>query len=88
MDENTIYRLATSKLGNKLQITMFIEELSELTQELCKDLKGEGDKKAMIEGLADIQIKINQLKIMYDCNEEFLDAKRIKLERLKQRISS
>lgn len=51
--------------GKVSQETKCIEEMSELTKELCKDLLGGGDEQHIIEEIADVLITVNQVMMMH-----------------------
>lgn len=51
--------------GEKAQIIKAIEELSELTKELCKNINGQIDDRSIEEEIADVQIMLNQLNIIF-----------------------
>lgn len=81
-----VYRDAIEQWGNKLQITVAIEEMSELIKELCKVFRGQVNMDNLCEEIADAAIMLEQLKIIFGVNDlvcEFMDAK---VERLAQRI--
>lgn len=52
--------------GETAQKQMAIEEMSELTKEICKDFRGNGNKKAITEEIADVSVMLDQLRIIYD----------------------
>lgn len=90
--EAAILEGAIHKWGNTLQITVAIEELSELQKALCKYQRwaaitedGEGRVEvvaAIKEEIADVFIMLNQLELIFgDCTEEEI-AKLERLERL------
>ena len=83
-----VYDKAIAKWGKTAQLIMFIEEASELTKELTKDLRNQGDKKAIIEEIADVEIMLEQLKIIYKCSSPLEEIKKIKLARLEERIDN
>lgn len=77
--------------GEKAQKLMAIEEMSELTKEICKDFRGKLDETHVAEEIADVEIMLEQLKIIYarlDGNfwESISEFKRYKIERLKKRL--
>lgn len=77
---------AIATYGPELQKTVAIEEMSELTKEIVKDLRGNLSTLHMAEEIADVEIMIEQLKIMYN-NDKLVEVyKQRKLERLKDRI--
>lgn len=51
--------------GEKAQTVKAIEELSELTKELCKNINGQIDDRSIEEEIADVQIMLNQLNIIF-----------------------
>ena len=50
--------------GKESQINVAIEEMSELTKELCKSKRGFDNLDKIAEELADVQIMLHQLFIM------------------------
>lgn len=74
--------------GELNQKVVAIEELAELQKEICKDLRGKGNRINLTEELADVEIMLEQLKEMYLIDTQALDLiKRQKLERLDRRIN-
>lgn len=47
-----------------------MEEMSELTKEVCKDLRGELRRYDIVEEFADVFICLNNLKLMYNITDE------------------
>lgn len=85
MSEN-IYRDAIRAFGAPHQIQKAIEEMSELTKELCKDLDKKGNLNHIAEELADVEITLAQLKLIYS-NAALVDIwKQRKLVELRNRI--
>ena len=72
--------------GIKSQSLIAIEEMSELTKELCKDQRGYNRLKEITEELADVSIMVEQLICLYDCNDEVSKMIDYKLERQLRRI--
>ena len=70
-----------------MQTMVAIEEMSELTKELVKFMRGEHNTDAIAEEIADVEIMLCQMKIIYDIkNEDVEKLMVIKLERLKERM--
>ena len=87
MINQDVYAKAIITYGVQNQSIVAIEELSELQKEICKMLRGIGNKDHLTEEIADVQIMLDQLKIMYDIYEGDLSLVRIqKIERLKERL--
>lgn len=81
------YKQAISAYGEKAQKLMAIEEMSELTKEICKDFRGMLDREHLIEEIADVTITIYQLLMMYEIGDnEIQQMCERKVERLKERL--
>ena len=74
-----------NKFGAEHQIVIAIEELSELQKELCKILREEADGVALMEEIADVEIVLEQVKLILKNRKDvnFLIDK--KLQRAKER---
>ena len=87
MTYQEIFNKAISTYGEKAQKLMAIEEMSELTKEICKDFRGKLDREHLIEELADVTITIDQLMLMYKISgNELQQMYEKKVERLKERL--
>lgn len=80
--ENKIYRDAIDFFGDESQKIMVVEEMSELTKELCKELRGRGDVEHLADELADVEIMLSQIKIIYNIHQTVAEHKDYKLNRL------
>lgn len=81
------YKQAIKTYGEHAQKLMAIEEMSELTKEICKDFRGKLDREHLIEEMADVTITIDQLMMMYKITfEEIQKVRERKFERLKERL--
>ena len=81
-----VCKTAIGKWGSRLQLIVAIEEMSELTKEICKFNRGKADISAIAEEIADVSIMLEQLKIIFGCAdkvEEYIDYK---IKRLSERI--
>ena len=81
-----IYRKAFDRFGKVNQITVAIEELSELQKELCKVLRGNMNIENVVEEIADVEIMIEQLRIMFNADRDIDKVKAQKIDRLKCRM--
>lgn len=87
VSEEELYKAAVQKLGERAQILVAIEEMSELTKALLKYIRHEdfnqGDYDDIVESIAeeraDVSIMLNQLAVIFGKNE---DAETEKLEHL------
>ena len=80
--EDAILRRAIKHYGRVNQLHVAMEEMSELTKELCKDLRGKPYPDGITEEMADVQIMLDQLQIMYGNTEALREARVAKLDRL------
>lgn len=80
--ENYIFNRAISFFGKESQKIMAIEEMSELIKELTKELRDRGDISHIAEEVADVEIMLSQLKLLYNIHNEVLSNRDYKLTRL------
>ena len=88
--ERKTFCAALSRYGAQAQITMVFEEMAELQDVLCKFLRGRvgGNTRANIaEEIADVEIMLEQLKLMFNIRDEVTQQRTAKLQRLDNRIS-
>lgn len=81
-----IYEDARIKWGSINQLTVAIEELSELQKEICKYFRHEGKHEDLIEEVADVSIMLEQIILMFDIQDDVNKVMEEKLQRLKRRI--
>lgn len=83
---NDIIKKAIEKYGEKNQLIVAIEELSELQKELTKYLRGIGNDEHIAEETADVRIMLSQIETIFNNRGLVLKYEVSKLERLKHRI--
>ena len=81
-----IYDEAIEFFGVTSQKIMVIEEMSELTKELCKELRDRGDVEHIADELADVEITLAQIKKIYNIHQLVEEHKDFKLQRLEKSI--
>ena len=86
LHDNVICQAALETFGKELQVTMAIEEMSELTKELCKNSRGQENTTHIAEEIADVEIMLQQMVMLFDCKETVDKYRRYNLERLAGRI--
>lgn len=74
--------------GSMSQIVMVFEEMSELQKELCKYLRGKYALENISEEIADVEIMLEQMKMLFCCADDVRDVRRKKVERLKERLEA
>lgn len=87
LNKDEIYQEAIKTWGPHMQIDMCIEEMAELTQALVKYKRGKGDLHNIAEEIADVSIMLEQMIVVFDCNNKTVNYKRFKLARLKNTLN-
>jgi NTP pyrophosphatase (non-canonical NTP hydrolase) len=83
---NDLYQMVIDKWGVDAQLTVVIEELSELAKEVCKIKRGMGTLVNIAEEVADVEIMCEQLRYIYDIDSVVDEWKQSKLTRLANRL--
>lgn len=86
VQEYEILRDALYHFGIGHQETKCIEEMSELTKEICKRKDGLKNEDHIAEEIADVLITIDQMIIFHDIADRVADYREKKLERLRQHV--
>ena len=81
-----VYKSAIDTYGMDAQKKMAIEEMSELTKELCKNFRGRDNGDCIAEEIADVKIMLEQLIIMFDRRAQVERFIELKTARLKERL--
>ncbi|MEG0839583.1 MAG: hypothetical protein RSF33_07255 [Hydrogenoanaerobacterium sp.] len=90
MNREELLQKAISTYGINSQLDMAVEEMSELTKEICKRKRGKENRAEILEEIADVKIVLEQLKIIFCISDDDiermvtskLDRLRIRLERV------
>ena len=64
-----VYIQAVALNGLEEQLTVAIEELSEVQKEICKVMRGDGNLEHLAEEIADATIMLEQVRLMFGLNE-------------------
>jgi NTP pyrophosphatase (non-canonical NTP hydrolase) len=88
MNENQILSLAIRLFGQQKQRIVAIEEMSELQKALCKFERKQTNENinSIAEEIADVEIMIKQLKIMFGIDDQVEEIKDYKIKRLENRV--
>jgi len=86
MNEKQILVQAITTFGHLPQIIVAIEEMSELTKELCKAQRGAQNRDHIAEEIADVEIMLEQLKLIYNIAPSVESWRQSKLWRLANRL--
>lgn len=85
-DRCKTYTNAMLAFGERNQLIVAIEELSECQKEICKILRGGEDYRHLAEEVADATIMLEQVRLMFNINDcvcSFMDEK---IKRLDGRV--
>ena len=85
---NEIYQKALDTYGPEAQTTMVFEEMAELQKELCKHARGKDNVDAIAEEIADVQIMLEQMILLYHCPGMVECFKAAKIKRLAEGLES
>ena len=86
-EQKEILNEAIRHYGADLQVTVAIEEMSELTKELCKRKRGKINYADLSGEIADVSIMLEQLEIMFEISPATIEnIKDYKIRRLESRI--
>lgn len=86
MKTGDLYAAAVKKYGKLSQLIMCMEEMAELTKELSKSIRGADNSAAIAEEMADVEIMLEQLHLIYRNRSEVDTIKADKLRRLAYRL--
>lgn len=85
-ERKEIYEKALRTWGTQAQIMMALEEMSELTKELCKHFRESHNGAEIIDEVADVTIMMEQLRLIFGINEAVCEQMDVKMLRLKKRL--
>ena len=81
-----VYTDALSTFGPNMQLIVALEEMSELQKEITKALRGNLHPMHLAEEVADATIMLEQLRQIFNINEEVCDMMDKKIARLAFRV--
>ncbi len=87
--ETDVFKAAIEEFGEAAQVTMVFEEMAELQKELCKWMRNGESVEAthhIAEEIADVEIMLDQMKLIFDCVGLSQGYRREKVARLAGRI--
>lgn len=77
---------AVSTWGQDAQAKMLLEEMAELQKEICKAWRGKDNIDHIAEEVADVEIMLAQIKLMFGIDASVNIYRDAKLERLRLRL--
>ena len=85
--EKMVLNSAIHVFGKDNQLRMLLEEMSELQKEICKYWRGENNYSAIAEEITDVQITLDQAKLIFANAGPLSLLRERKLRRLWSRIA-
>lgn len=85
--ERSTFERALEHYGPDAQITMVLEEMSELQKELCKYRRGRANYDHIAEEIADVSIMLDQMRLLFQCGGAVQGWRLEKVRRLAGRIA-
>lgn len=90
--KNIVILKAVETYGKKSQVDMAVEEMSELIKALMKsrrnDVEVQENLHNIVEEIADVEIMLEQLKLIFNCFGLVEREKEYKINRLAERLES
>lgn len=86
-ERQNVYRKALNQFGAAAQVIVAIEEMSEVTKELCKLQRGLGDREHLAEEIADATIMLEQMRMLFNVNTLVCTKMDEKISRLERRVT-
>lgn len=81
-----ILSAAVATWGKDAQAKMLLEEMAELQKEICKVWRGKDNEVEIAEEVADVEIMLAQIKMIFDIDTSVGVYRDAKIERLRQRL--
>lgn len=85
-ERRKVYSKALATWGDHAQLIVAIEELSECQKEICKILRGNEDFSHLAEEIADATIMLEQLRLIFNINDQVCECMDAKVRRLEERL--
>ena len=86
LSSNITLQLAIQVFGPDAQVNVAIEEMAELTDAICKLRRGRRTVENVAEEIADVEIMLEQLRMIYKCSDSVDAWKESKLQRLQKSL--
>lgn len=72
-ERKALYKKTIEEFGRDIQIVIAIEEMSELTKELTKMIRGYNRRDKLIEEIGDVKIMLETIEVIFDCENEVIE---------------
>lgn len=86
-EQKSVLHEAISVYGINSQLWMAVEEMSELTKEICKERRKKSSLEKITDEIADVTVMIEQLKMIFGISDDMVNARiQYKVKRLESRL--
>lgn len=85
-ERKRVYTKALIAYGDRVQMIVAVEELAECQKEICKILRGGENFPHLAEEIADATIMLEQVRLMFNINDQVSDYMDAKIRRLDERL--
>lgn len=85
--ETAVCKRAVDTYGKEHQLIICMEEMAELTKELSKNMRGQDNLPHIAEEVADVEIMLEHVKVIFGIREDVTTVKDEKLIRLNNTIT-
>ena len=85
-ERKKVYTKALIAYGDRTQMIVAVEELSECQKEICKILRGGENFPHLAEEIADATIMLEQVRMMFNINDQVCSYMDEKIKRLNERM--
>ena len=85
-ERRAVYLKALAAWGDRAQMIVAVEELAECQKEICKILRGGENFPHLAEEIADATIMLEQVRLMFNINEQVCEYMDQKICRLNERL--
>lgn len=81
-----VYTNALIHFGDRMQMVVAVEELSECQKEICKVFRDGGNMDRLAEEIADATIMLEQIRLMLGINDRVCEMMDRKVQRLNDKL--
>lgn len=85
--ERTVFQKVLKTWGGEAQVLCLLEEMAELQDALCKHKRGRRTLEDIAEEIADVEIMLDQMKLLFHIEKEAEAQRARKIARVEERLN-
>lgn len=85
--ERAVFQKALKAWGGEAQVLCLLEEMAELQDALCKHKRGRRTLEDIAEEIADVEIMLDQMKLLFHIEKEAEAQRACKIARVEERLN-